>query len=73
MPSNLHVVQNGKMWEVKAEKVSLPISRHYNQSNAIEQATSVAREKHVEVLIHGRDGRIRERNSFGNDPFPPRG
>ena len=21
---------------------------------------------------HGRDGRIRERDSYGNDPFPPR-
>jgi hypothetical protein len=24
-------------------------------------------------LIHGEDGRIRERNSYGNDPYPPKG
>ncbi|EGD1666955.1 DUF2188 domain-containing protein, partial [Escherichia coli] len=23
--------------------------------------------------IHGRDGQIRERDSYGNDPFPPKG
>jgi hypothetical protein len=24
-------------------------------------------------LIHGRDGRIREKDSFGHDPYPPKG
>jgi hypothetical protein len=24
-------------------------------------------------LIHGENGRIRERNSYGNDPHPPKG
>ncbi|MBY0544383.1 MAG: DUF2188 domain-containing protein, partial [Gammaproteobacteria bacterium] len=27
----------------------------------------------VEHFIHGKDGKIQERNSYGNDPFPPRG
>ena len=26
-----------------------------------------------EVFIHGRDGKIRERNTYGHDPFPPQG
>lgn len=73
MAKNLHVVQGDKMWAVKAEGSPQPISRHHTQENAVKQATNVARETHVEVFIHGRDGRIRERNSFGNDPFPPRG
>jgi len=73
MTKNLHVVQNNKMWEVKTEGSSQPISHHHTQENAIGRATNIAKEKHVEVFIHGRDGRIRERNSFGNDPFPPRG
>jgi hypothetical protein len=25
------------------------------------------------LYIHGQDGRIRERNSYGNDPYPPKG
>jgi hypothetical protein len=24
-------------------------------------------------LIHGRNGQIRQRNSHGHDPFPPKG
>ncbi|MEQ9568321.1 MAG: DUF2188 domain-containing protein, partial [Pseudomonadales bacterium] len=27
----------------------------------------------TELYIHGKDGRIRERNTYGKDPFPPRG
>jgi hypothetical protein len=27
----------------------------------------------VELLIHGRNGQIRERDSHGHDPFPPQG
>ncbi len=73
MTRNLHVVQNGSGWAVKAEKNAQPLSKHYTQANAITKATELARVNNVELLIHGRDGRIRERNSFGNDPFPPRG
>jgi hypothetical protein len=25
------------------------------------------------LVIHGRNGQIRARDSFGGDPFPPRG
>ena len=73
MTRNLHVVQNRNGWAVKAEKIAQPLSKHYTQANAIAKATELARANNVELLIHGRDGRIRERNSFGNDPFPPRG
>ena len=40
---------------------------------AIEAARSIAQNQHSELLIHGRNGEIRERDSFGGDPFPPRG
>ena len=48
-------------------------ARYGTQAEAINRATEIARNQQSEVLIHGRDGRIRERNSYGNDPFPPRG
>ena len=34
---------------------------------------SQARADHTEFLLHGRDGKIRERDSYGNDPYPPKG
>jgi hypothetical protein len=32
-----------------------------------------ARRQKSEMLIQGEDGQIRERNSYGNDPNPPKG
>ena len=48
-------------------------SVHETQREATEQARDIAQNQSSEVLIHGRNGRIRERNSYGNDPFPPKG
>jgi len=39
-----------------------------SQEEAIEAGTERAKEDKVELLIHGRDGQIRKRNSFGHDP-----
>lgn len=38
------------------------------QEEAIENGTERAQQAKVELLIHGRDGKIRARNSFGHDP-----
>ena len=43
------------------------------QAKAIQRAREIARNQESELFIHGKNGRIRERDSYGNDPFPPRG
>ena len=43
------------------------------RGETIEAARGIARNQGSEMFIHGRDGRIRDRDSHGNDPFPPRG
>ncbi len=43
------------------------------QLQAFKDARSVAINRRAEVVIHGRNGRIRQKNSYGNDPFPPQG
>jgi len=68
-----HVVPNGGKWSVRrtgAERVSGTFS---TQNEAIERARNLARSQETELYIHGRDGRIRERTSYGRDPFPPKG
>jgi hypothetical protein len=42
------------------------------QARAIEAGRQMARQGHGELLIHGQDGRIRSRDSYGNDPYPPK-
>jgi hypothetical protein len=71
---NQHVVPHSGRWAVRGEGNSRATSVHPTQHEAIEAGREVARNQGGELLIHGRDGRIRERDSVANnDPFPPRG
>lgn len=45
---------------------------HPTQRDAVEEARALARKQNTELVIHGRDGRIRNRDSYGSDPMPPR-
>jgi hypothetical protein len=73
MKKSQHVVPQGQDWAVKGEGNTRATSVHATQADAIEAARQTAVRQHSELFIHGRNGQIRERNSFGNDPFPPKG
>lgn len=70
---NQHVVRREDGWGVRGEGNSRDTVRTGTQQEAIERATEIARRNESDVVIHGRDGKIRERNSYGNDPYPPEG
>lgn len=73
MGKTQHVVpQNGK-WAVKSEGNGKASSVFDKQADAINHARDKARSDGSELVIHGRDGRIREKNSYGRDAFPPKG
>ncbi|EGR0067682.1 DUF2188 domain-containing protein [Vibrio parahaemolyticus] len=69
-----HVVSNSKGgWDVK-KSGSDRVSKHFNtQEEAIQWAKGVAKNQKTELYIHGKDGKIREKNSYGKDPHPPKG
>lgn len=70
---NVHVVPHPEGgWATKREQGDRASSRHPTQSEAIDRGREIARNNQVDVVIHGRDGRIRGGDSHGNDPFPPR-
>lgn len=70
---NQHVVQREDGWAVRGENNSRDTSHHGTQQEAFEAAREIARRQGSEVFIHGRNGRIRERNTYGDDPHPPEG
>ena len=70
---NQHVVPHAGGWAVRGAGNSRATSVHETQAQAITHAREIAQNQESEMLIHGRHGRIRERDSFGNDPFPPAG
>lgn len=70
---NQHVVQREDGWAVRGEENSRDTSHHETQSDAIDEARDIAQNQESEVIIHSREGEIRERNSYGDDPHPPDG
>lgn len=73
MSKNQHVVPHKDGWAVKGAGNSRATSVHETQSQAIQEARGIAKNNHSELLVHGRNGQIRERDSFGNDQCPPKG
>ena len=70
---NQHDVPRDDQWAVRGAGNSRDTSHHSTQAEAERAARDIAMNQKSEVLIHGENGRIRERNSYGNDPYPPKG
>ena len=69
---DVHVTKapGGSQWRVSQGGTT--ISKHNTQSNAVDVARREAKRDRVDLVTHGRDGRIRSKDSFGRDPLPPR-
>lgn len=68
MKKNQHVVPHGKDWAVKGagnEKKTRIVS---TQKEAIVIAREIAKNQQSELVIHNKEGKIRDKDSFGNDP-----
>jgi hypothetical protein len=68
---DIHVVPRDGGWATRREGADRVGSTHDTQAEAIEAARERAIQDRVEVVIHGRNGRIRDSDSYGNDPHPP--
>ncbi|QSZ58185.1 DUF2188 domain-containing protein [Rhizobium sp. ZX09] len=70
---NQHVVPHPDGWAVKGAGAERATRVVETQREAIDIARGIVQNQATEMLVHGENGRIRERNSYGNDPFPPKG
>lgn len=74
MAKNQHVTPHKDGgWQVKGAGNSRATVRTSTQAEAIQRAKSIAINNKTEVVIHRPNGQIRDKDSYGNDPFPPRG
>lgn len=71
--SNQHVLPHSGGWAVRKSGASKNTKVFSSQSAAVGYARKVAKSGSCELFIHSKDGRIRERNSYGTDLHPPRG
>jgi hypothetical protein len=72
MGKNQHVVKHSDGWAVKGAGNDKATRVKKTQQEAIDIAKQIAKNQQSELFIHGRNGKIRERNSYGNDPFLPK-
>lgn len=69
----IHVTQRSDGdWQLKPEGNQRAIKITDTQKEAINVGRDLAREKQTELVIHGKDGKIRDKESYGNDPYPPK-
>ncbi|MBW5802032.1 DUF2188 domain-containing protein [Halomonas elongata] len=73
MPTNVWVVLHDDGWAVKREGAARATRVCGTQTEAIAYGRQLAMADKVELIIQGEDGKIRDRRSYGNDPYPPSG
>ncbi|MBK7491789.1 MAG: DUF2188 domain-containing protein [Nitrosomonas sp.] len=71
---NIHTVYNKdrKMWETKKEGQEKPLSSSHTKAAAEEKSIKEAKKAAVEHVIHNKDGKISDKDSYGNDSNPPK-
>lgn len=68
----VHVVPHNGAWAVKREGAQRVSSTHKTQAEAEAVGRPAAKQDGTEFFLHNREGQIRQRDSYGNDPNPPR-
>lgn len=73
MPKTVHVIPKDGQWAVKRE-AGAPVRLFSTQRDAIKTAKVMVRQKNAgQVVVHGRDGQIKEHDTYGMPPIqePP--
>ncbi|MCY4345697.1 MAG: DUF2188 domain-containing protein [Aestuariivita sp.] len=71
--ANQHVVPRRGRWAVRRTGANKARRLFDTQKEAIAAGRQIARKECSELYIHGEDGKIRERRSYGGNSFPPKG
>lgn len=70
---NQHITPNGNgLWQVIGAGNSKATKLFETQAQAIKYGKNIAQNQKSELLIHGRNGKIRSKDSYGNDNCPPK-
>lgn len=68
MRKNQHVVPNESGWAIKGAGNIRATKILPTQKQAIDVARGIAKNQQSELVIHNKKGKIRDKDSFGNDP-----
>jgi hypothetical protein len=68
----VHTVHKDGSWVVEVEGGGV-LSTHATKAEAVAAGRLQAMARKTEHVIHNEDGTISEKNSYGDDPYPPPG
>ncbi|GKT10336.1 DUF2188 domain-containing protein [Desulforhabdus sp. TSK] len=69
-----HVVPNANNgWDVKKEDATRGSGHVDKKQDAVDARSRISQNQGTEFYIRGKDGKIRNKDSHGNDPYPPKG
>ena len=68
----VHTVHEDGQWVNEIEGGGV-LSTHATKDEAVAAGRQEAIARKTEHVIHNMDGTISQKNSYGNDPYPPRG
>lgn len=72
MGKNQHVIPRDGRWAVRGAGNSRATGVFSTRSEAITVARRIARNQRSELVVHGSDGRIRNKKSFGDNAHSQR-
>lgn len=69
-----HVVPNSEKggWDSKRENAQRASKHFESKKSAMDWSREKAKQEGSELIPHGKDGKIQNPNSYGNDSVPPK-
>ena len=67
MATNVHIVPHAGRARWIVSHGGQQVSRHRTQRKALKVGRRLARRRQVDLVTHGRDGRFRSKDSYGNE------
>ncbi len=72
MPKKIHVIPHQGEWAVRHNSVGRPAKLFEKKAEAVKWGRAMAKKEKTEFVIHGRDGKVQNSDSYGHDPCPPK-
>ena len=72
MGKNQWVSPRGDKWGVHGEGNSRDTKQFERKSDAVDYAKGIAKRQQSELIIQKQNDQIQSKDSYGNDPCPPR-
>ena len=72
-PKQHHIVPNSTGgWDIKKAGFERASKHCETKKEAVDEGRKISQNQGTELVIHGKDGKIQEKDSHGNDPCPPK-